>query len=138
MIVKNHLFKGRVQLMNTALDAYALRQKTIAKNIANVNTPHYQPERVKFEEEFAKINGNSSESFRSKQLNDKRDSLVRPSVENAPIPDAETYHSGESHVNIDKEMSELALNQIRSRFATQMLSRYFKGLGTAITGNSSN
>ena len=38
--------------MNKALDAYALRQQTFAKNIANADTPNYRPEKVEFEELF--------------------------------------------------------------------------------------
>ncbi|MBX3043839.1 MAG: flagellar basal body rod protein FlgB [Candidatus Kapabacteria bacterium] len=140
MIVKNHLFKSRVPLMNAALDAYALRQKTIAKNVANVNTPHYKPEEVRFEEHLERnstvlrgrknsgghLNAGSGTGYES-----------AVTVQQANIPPAETYHSGETHVNIDKEMSELARNQIRMRFTSQMLGKYFRGLSSAITGQAS-
>ncbi|MBJ2120589.1 MULTISPECIES: flagellar basal body rod protein FlgB [Arthrobacter] len=36
--------------LHSALDGLALRQKAIASNIANVNTPGYTARRVKFEE----------------------------------------------------------------------------------------
>ena len=36
--------------LQSALDGLSLRQKTIAANIANVNTPGYQAKRVAFEE----------------------------------------------------------------------------------------
>jgi flagellar basal-body rod protein FlgB len=36
--------------LQSALDGLSLRQKTIAANIANVNTPGYQAKRVQFEE----------------------------------------------------------------------------------------
>ena len=36
--------------LQSALDGLSLRQKTIANNIANVNTPGYQAKRVQFEE----------------------------------------------------------------------------------------
>lgn len=129
MLITNHLFKNRLPLMNSALDAYSLRQSTIAKNIANVSTPHYKPERVKFEEllnkEDVTLSKNTSQS------------KTEPEVERSPIAKAEIYQSGESNVNIDKEMSELARNQIRMRFTTQMMSKYFRGLGSAITGQAS-
>lgn len=128
MLVTNHLFKSRLPLMNSALDAYSLRQSTIAKNIANINTPHYKPEMVRFEELL-----NKNDSANSNRANGK----TEPEVAKSPVAKAEIYHSGESHVNIDKEMSELARNQIRMRFTTQMMSKYFRGLGSAITGQSS-
>lgn len=139
MLVKNHLFKNRVPLMNSALDAYALRQKTIAKNITNVNTPNYIPEKVRFEEEFHReqvvlrgIESSSSHLPVGDQSNRKTDSIAYK----ADVPEPEIYHSGETHVNIDKEMGELARNQIRARFASQMLSKYFKGLNSSITGQA--
>lgn len=40
--------------LTSALDGLALRQRTIANNIANVNTPEYQAQRVAFEEALAR------------------------------------------------------------------------------------
>ena len=40
--------------LTSALDGLALRQRTIANNIANVNTPNYHAKRVAFEEALAK------------------------------------------------------------------------------------
>ncbi len=37
----------------SAMDGLALRQRTIANNIANVNTPNYQAKRVAFEDALA-------------------------------------------------------------------------------------
>lgn len=140
MLVTNHLFKNRVPLMSAALDAYSLRQSTIAKNIANINTPHYKPEIVKFEELLndndSVLKGKSS-SNEHLRLGSKSQVNLESKVEHAPIAKAEIYHSGETHVNIDKEMSELARNQIMARFTTQMMSRYFRGLDSAITGQAS-
>ena len=39
--------------LTSALDGLALRQRTIANNIANVNTPGYQAKRVLFEDALA-------------------------------------------------------------------------------------
>ena len=39
--------------LGSALDGLALRQRTIASNIANVNTPEYQAKRVMFEDALA-------------------------------------------------------------------------------------
>ncbi|XBH22131.1 flagellar basal body protein [Jonesiaceae bacterium BS-20] len=40
--------------LNSALDGLALRQKAIANNIANINTPNYLAKRVRFEDELAR------------------------------------------------------------------------------------
>lgn len=40
--------------LNSALDGLALRQRAIANNIANVNTPNYHAKRVLFEDALAR------------------------------------------------------------------------------------
>lgn len=134
----DHLFKGKVPLMNAAMDAYSMRQVTIARNIANATTPNYRPEKVRFEEEFEKIRGVVARGNRTDPrhaaLGDKMRNNIQGEVGDAPVPSPEVHFSGESHVNIDKEMSELAQNQIRFRFVSRMTSRYFRGLQTAIKG----
>lgn len=123
--------------MNRALDAYTLRQRTISKNIANATSPHYRPEYVKFEEFFHEAGIVASGARTSEKhipIGKKYDSDVEGEVNNAHVPGPEIYFSGETHVNIDKEMSELAQNQIRFRFGSRMVKRYFSGMTTAITG----
>ena len=39
--------------LTSALDGLALRQRTIANNVANINTPNYQAKRVSFEDALA-------------------------------------------------------------------------------------
>lgn len=140
MVFRNHLFKGKVQLLNRSLDAYALRQRTIGKNIANATSTDYRPEKVRFEELFHKqkvaIKGLRSEEMHI-PFGRLDDSEIEGDVAKSGIPQPEVYFSGENHVNIDREMAELAQNQIRFRFASQSLGKYFKGLSGAITGSSS-
>lgn len=125
--------------MNRALDAYALRQRTISKNIANVNSPHYRPEMVRFEEFFhdqdVAITGSETDRYHI-PLGKPDIAAVKGEVDGAPVPRPEIYFSGETHVNIDKEMSNLAQNQIRFRFASKMVNGYFTGMQSAIKGRS--
>lgn len=44
------------QLIKTSLDATELRGKTIANNIANINTPGYKRKYVSFEETLTNVN----------------------------------------------------------------------------------
>lgn len=60
--------------------------------------------------------------------------FVEGEVNPRAIPEAEVFFSGETHVNIDKEMAEMAQNQIRFKFGSQMVNRYFKSLTNSITG----
>lgn len=123
--------------MQTALDAYALRQQTIAKNIANATSIDYTPEKVKFEEFFQQAQTATS-GIKTNEMHidigKPLTNLVKPIKEQAEIPKAEILFSGESHVNIDKEMAELAQNQIRFRLVSRTLKNYMLALQTAITG----
>lgn len=141
MIYRQYLFRGRLSVLNRGLDAYALRQKTIAKNIANVTTPDYKPEKVKFEELFGKaLTSATGEVTNEKYIpigvNSEDDDVVAK-VDVPEVPQPEVYMSGESHVSIDKEMAELAQNQIRYRFAARAVKSYFQGMQSAITGMKS-
>lgn len=123
--------------MQTALDAYALRQQTIAKNIANATSIDYTPEKVKFEEFFQQAQTATS-GIKTNEMHidigKPLTNLVKPVKEQADVPKAEILFSGESHVNIDKEMAELAQNQIRFRLVSRTLKNYMLALQTAITG----
>ena len=137
MKVDNFLFKDRVPLINKALDAYATRITTSAKNIANVNTVGYKPEKVKFEEFFQEqvisLQGTSSNE---KHIPAGKNPNPNAELVEREIPGAEIMLSGENDVNIDKEMSEIAQAQIRFQFASQTTGKYFKQLSAAINGNS--
>ena len=137
MIYQDYLFRDKLPLLNRAMDTYSVRQKAIAKNIANATTPNYTPERVKFEELFnnekLSISGSRDDENHIAIGTDKRESIENQTVKQ-DIPTPELYFSGDSHVNIDKEMSELAINQIKFRFASTMTRRYFDGLDSAVRG----
>lgn len=139
MIFRQHLFKNRLPLMNRAMDAYALRQQTTAKNIANATSPKYRPERVKFEELFVNqevvLKGSTSEGNHI-PIGMSNGEDVEGEKMDREIPEPEIYFSGETHVNIDKEMSEMAQNQIRFRFASLSTKKFFSGMSSAIRGSS--
>jgi flagellar basal-body rod protein FlgB len=137
MKVNDFLFKGRVPLLNKSLDAYALRMTTSAKNISNIDTVGYKPQKVKFEELF----NDQMISLQGAKTNERHIPLGKnpnPDAQkaDAKIPAAEIMNSGDNDVNIDKEMSQIAETQIRFQFASQSMSKYFKQLSAAITGNS--
>jgi flagellar basal-body rod protein FlgB len=140
MYFRFHLFKKDLPLRNRALDAYATRERTTAKNIANINSPHYRPEYVKFEEYFhdsgqVAIKGDTNTN-KHIPMGKTSDEDVTGDVNPAAVPEPEIYFSGETHVNIDKEMSLMAQNQIRFKFTSGQTNNFFTGLSTSITGNT--
>jgi flagellar basal-body rod protein FlgB len=137
VIYRQFLFKNRLPLFNRGLDAYTIRQASISKNLANATTPGYQPTDVKFEEKFNEatevISGAESNEMHI-PIGKQSAGKISADEENASIPKPEMFFSGQNHVNIDKEMSNLAENQIKFRFASRMVKRYFQGMQSAISG----
>jgi len=122
--------------MNKALDTYSLRMTTAAKNIANVNTVGYKPQKVEFESLFQNQMALTGTKTNEKHIPvgpkpDPNGELIDRKI---PVPEA--VMSGENDINIDKEMAEVAQTQVRFQFVSQSMSKYFKQLNAAITGNT--
>ncbi len=128
----------RVPLLARALDAYAMRQKVIAENIANIETPGYKPKTVSFERELADaMNGAALPGT----VTDPRHLPLgtggterQPRVEEAVPAGKSGAPGGTNPVDIDSEMTDLAVNQIRFRFAARLLGETFRGLQKSIRG----
>ncbi len=138
MEIREWLFRERLPLLQRALDAYTLRQRVIAENIANVTTPEYRPYRVRFEEFFQQHAGVANKGLRTNNrhipIGPPDPASVQAERDMDSLPEPERYAAGESHVNIDREMTELLETQLRFRFAARMVGRYFQSLQTAIRG----
>lgn len=135
--IRFHLFKGSIGLYNNALDAYAMRQQAITRNIANAGSENYRPEQVKFEEFLRDADG-STVGLRNEErhipIGAPDSDTAQGKFATADIPKAELFMGGASHVNVDKEMAELAENQLKFRFASKKASGFFRDLNSAIRG----
>ncbi len=133
-----------IPTLGRALEAYSLRHKAIAANIANAGTAGYVPKRVRFEEELASslsagaAPGAESSTLTGSVTNEHHmpigrapDGDVRPSIEDVP---GESLASGINSVDIDQEMAELAKNQIRYKFSARLIGDAFRGLQKSIKG----
>ncbi|GAA4188956.1 flagellar basal body rod protein FlgB [Microbacterium oryzae] len=96
----------------SALDGLSLRQRAIADNVANINTPGYQAKRVRFEDELraAVAAGNGS---------------VPASVERSLEP----TRLNENNVNLDTETLSNIDTTLRYQFASQAIG----GQATSVT-----
>jgi flagellar basal-body rod protein FlgB len=102
----------------SALDGLALRQRTIANNIANINTPNYQAKRVSFEAALAASvrNGNGSAA-----------ATISPSLE-------PTQLNG-NNVNLDTETLSNIDTVLRYQFASRAVNGQFTALRAAMRTN---
>jgi flagellar basal-body rod protein FlgB len=135
------LFDGtKIPVLNRALDAYALRQKVIAGNLANITTPGYKAQSVKFEEELS--GAMQSGSIPGKTTDPRHMAIggstlqgVTPTVESTPAgAQTDALASGVNNVDLDQEMAELAKTQLRFRFAARLIGDTFRGIQKSIRG----
>lgn len=104
--------------LESALDGLALRQRTIANNIANVNTPGYQAKRVAFEEVLA----------RSVQAGDGRAAATLSRS-------LEPTRTDGSNVNLDTETLSNVETVLRYQFAARAAEGGFTSVRTAMRTN---
>jgi flagellar basal-body rod protein FlgB len=129
----------KIPLLSKALDAYSLRQKTIASNIANISTIGYRSNVVRFEEELE--GAMQGTQLQGTETNDRHMAIGSPTVENVQprievAPQGDPFASGVNNVDVDHEMAELASDQIRFKYAARLISEMFKGIQTSIKGTS--
>lgn len=118
-----------IGIMSSALDASALRQKSISNNIANVDTPNYKPTKVSFEELLQR---EVQSSFIGKRTNAKHIVIGSPS---AKLERANTTFTNSGNgVDLDFEMAQLSQNTIWYQSLTYGLNEEFNLLKTSIRG----
>ena len=138
MILDRLFQRAGIQLLKRSLGAASLRQETIASNIANVTTPGYQRKEVQFQEKLKEsmqeshIAGVRTDS-RHIQIGSTKTAEINPQVE---VDTSEDAASGINNVDVDKEMADLAKNQIYFSATATLVARKFRGLKAAIRGRS--
>jgi flagellar basal-body rod protein FlgB len=131
---------GTAPILLKSLDAAMLRSKTIANNIANVNTPGYKRVEVSFEDELRQaIDKNRIKGTRTDEqhfeIGSKSIGKVSP---RAYRPEDPTLSSGVNNVDVDTEMAKLAENQIVFNYGIRFLRGTYRKLDAAIQGKGIN
>lgn len=112
-------------VLSKTLDTASARQKTIANNIANVETPGYKRSYVSFEEELQRV------------LDQKSGLAVREGLRNlTPTTQVDTISPSRAdgnNVSIDVEISDMAKTSLKYKAATTLLEGKMGMLRAAIT-----
>lgn len=128
--MSDSLFDPTISVINKALDGSALRQKVIADNIANVNTPNYKSKSVVFEEELKAAISDKGDVKDSDGLDESAIEDIKPSVmENRST----SLRTDQNNVDIDGEMSRLAENQLYYAALSRLIDKKFRILQQAIS-----
>lgn len=113
------------------LDVASFRHKLIGGNVANVSTPGYEAKDIKFHEEFEKLTGNSSRLAgtvtHSAHIPTGSHEAKAPKVGETGVKDGDM-----NSVDIDKEISNLAQNELMFTIGATLLQRRFEGIRKVI------
>lgn len=112
-------------VLSKSLDAAAARQKSIANNIANAETPGYKRSYVSFEDELKSVLDKKSGHERRKGLRELTP-VRQTDVFSPSRPDG-------NNVNIDAEIADLAKTSLKHKAATVMLQGKIAMLRSAIS-----
>lgn len=113
------------------LDLAALRHKLIGGNVANVSTPGYKSRDIDFQSEYERVTkqGNHLAGTTTQQGHIPLGSHEA----RAPRPSESRLNDGDlNSVDIDKEISNLAQNELRYTVGATMLQRKFENLRKVI------
>ena len=102
------------QQLERYLDLVSARQKLVASNIANVDTPGYRTRDIDFQFEFESL-----------QAGEKPRAVEVPSL---------SVKNDGNDVSIDRESRLLAENDLRFRLASSLLKNRITGMRQAIQG----
>jgi len=109
-----------INLIDAGIRAESLRQKAIANNIANLETPGYRRIDVKFEELLARCLCSSGEF----DLSEIEPQLYRP--KQTPVK------SNGNDVNLEAEIGQLIKDTLRHKTYIRLLSKKYNQIDLAI------
>jgi flagellar basal-body rod protein FlgB len=128
--------------MERAVDASVLRQKVIANNIANVDTPNFKRSDVLFEEylrqELEAVKKPSFTAFATHPNHIPIGTVGsgRPAQPRIVTDETSAMNNNRNNVDIDYEMALMAKNQLYYNALIEQINYDIKHLRTAIGGRS--
>ncbi len=126
--------------MEGALQAAEMRQRVISNNVANGDTPHFKRSEVLFEELLEQSMGNEQGKLYLKRTYQKHIPIGSASS-TIPLPklitdETTAMNNNENNVDIDREMSLLAKNQLSYNLYVQQINHEVGMMRTAIGGRA--
>ncbi|MFZ3115489.1 MAG: flagellar basal body rod protein FlgB [Syntrophales bacterium] len=120
------LFGKTIGLLSGMLDYRAARHKVIVSNIANLDTPGFKPQDITFTASLAEAVSSPPAAPPLMMTNKNHLTPAAGKEVNFPI------HQTGDKVEIDREMTNLAENNLMYNLTVELMSRKFKGIDTAL------
>jgi len=134
-VIRNHLLpRSGIFKLKQALDAYSVRQRVIAENIANVQTPGYRARKVTFEENLRKA---FQRRIALAPVPNPPRSIPIGTFSTSPVrvvEDPDDYSNGVNNVNLEKEMTQMVETNLSYSLVARLLKGRIEMLRAAITG----
>lgn len=126
------IFGGTISNLEKGLDYSAVKHKTIAQNIANVDTPNYKARSANFKEIFSEAKHASVSAYRTEEKH--FDFKMKSTSSNVSSFSNLRYRHDGNGVDMDKEQANLATNQIYYNALIDRVSGKLNSLQTVIKG----
>lgn len=127
-----NLFGGTISSLEKGLSYATLNHKTIANNIANVDTPNYKAKNVSFKDMLEEEKQSSISAYRTD--NRHYDFSMTQSTPGVSNLDNLRYRNNGNGVDMDAEQAKLAQNQIYYNALIDRVSGKLNTLNTVIKG----
>ncbi|NLK51253.1 MAG: flagellar basal body rod protein FlgB [Syntrophomonadaceae bacterium] len=120
--------------LERGLDASTLRQRVLANNLANVETPNFKRSEVSFEEELKKAQAQKANLalVRTHPRHRPNFSLLKEVRPRIYMDSASTMRNDGNNVDVDSENAKLAINSLNYNTLTQQLSSQYSRLRNVI------
>ena len=128
-----NLFGGTISSLEKGLNYASLKNKTIAQNIANVDTPNYKAKNVNFKQMLSDAKESSTISAKRTDIR-HYDFQIQQSTPGVYSYDNFNYRSNGNGVDMDAEQASLAENTIYYNALVERVSSKFNTLNTVIKG----
>jgi len=124
--------RANVPRFEKFLDVASVRHRLVSSNVSNVSTPGYRAGHINFKAELAKQTGNSSHLAGA--TTHPTHIPLGQHKNRPPKVEREAVAAGDlNSVDIDREVSDMAQNELLYSIGARLLERKFKGLKNAIT-----
>lgn len=126
------IFNGNIENLERGLNFAAMKQKSIAQNIANVDTPNYKAKSVNFADYFEKAKATTITAYKTEE----KHFSFQTSKKSPGVFDYSNlrYNSNGNGVDMDKEQANLATNQLYYNALVDRISGKLNTLQTVIKG----
>ena len=127
------LFSDTFKTLERGLSFSSAKQKVISQNIANSDTPHYKAKDISKTNSFGTELQSAIQSYRTDERHLNFQAQGRDTF---PIVNQKNvqYNNNGNSVDVDKEMTDLASNQIYYNALSERLAGKFNSLENVIRG----